>query len=89
MAAKEAAVAAKEAAEASNTSATAIAKEAKGVAEAAKSASDAATQAVAGLHEVATSGSVYDLNEVGTAKNSQNAEVPCLIFYCGTASDLV
>ena len=88
-AAKEAAVAAKEAAEASNTSATAIANEAKGVAEAAKSASDAATQAVAGLHEVATSGSVYDLNEVGTAKNSQNAEVPCLIFYCGTASDLV
>ena len=89
VAAKEAAVAAKEAAEASNTSATAIANEAKGVAEAAKSASDAATQAVAGLHEVATSGSVYDLNEVGTAKNSQSAEVPCLIFYCGTASDLV
>lgn len=87
--AKEAAVAAKEAAEASNTSATAIANEAKGVAEAAKSASDAATQAVAGLHEVATSGSVYDLNEVGTAKDSQNAEVSCLIFYCGTASDLV
>lgn len=88
-AAKEAAVAAKEAAEASNTSATAIATEAKGLAEAAKSASDAATEAVAGLHEVATSGSVYDLNEVGTAKDSQNVEVPCLIFYCGTASDLV
>lgn len=33
--------------------------------------------------------SAYDLEEVSTAKNANNEDVPCLIFYCGTASDLV
>ena len=81
-AAQAAAESARDAALDSNTSATAIAN-------AAKEASEAATQAVAGLHKIATSGSAYDLAEVGTAKNSSNQDVPCLIFYCGTASELV
>lgn len=33
--------------------------------------------------------SAYDLEEVSTAKNSTGTDVDCLIFYCGTASDLV
>lgn len=87
--AQGAAEAAKAAAEASNTSATAIANAAKAEAEAATAASNAATQAVAGLHAIATSGSLYDAKEVGTAKNSAGEDVACLIFYCGSASDLV
>ena len=73
------------AAEASNTSATAIANEAKSAAEAATEASNAATEAVAGLHAIATSGSVYDLSEVET--NADN--VKYLVFNCGTASTLI
>lgn len=81
-AAQAAAESARDAALDSNNSATAIAN-------AAKAASETATQAVSSLHTVATSGSAYDLNEVGTAKNSAGETVPCLIFWCGTASDLV
>jgi hypothetical protein len=33
--------------------------------------------------------SAYDVEECATAKNSSNEDVPCLIFYCGTASDLI
>ena len=78
--AKTAAEAARDAAVNSNTSATAIANQAKSTADAAKSASDAATAAVAGLHGVATSGSIYDVEEsMGTY----------LVFYCGNASTLI
>lgn len=87
--AQAAAEAAQAAAEASNTSATAIANSAKSEAEAATAASNAATQAVAGLHDMATSGDLYDSENVGTAKNTAGTDVPCFIFYCGTASDLV
>ena len=80
---------AKEAALDSNTSATAIANAAKQASEAATQASNAATQAVNSLHEIATSGSIYSVNEVSTAKNASNSDVECLIFYCGSASDLV
>ena len=59
--AQEAAEAARDAALDANTSATAIANAAKSTADAAKTASDAATQAVAGLHAIATSGSTDDL----------------------------
>lgn len=86
-AAKEAAVAAKEAAEASNTSATAIANQAKSTADAAKSASDAATQAVAGLHTIATSGSIYDVAE--GSNTTVTGAVKYLVFNCGTASTLI
>lgn len=86
-AAKEAAVAAKEAAEASNTSATAIANQAKSTADAAKSASDAATQAVAGLHAIATSGSIYDVAE--GSNTTATGAVKYLVFNCGTASTLI
>ena len=87
--AQAAAEAAKAAAEASNTSATAIANAAKAEAEAATAASNAATEAVAGLHKIATSGDLYDSVNVGTAKGSNNEDVKCFIFYCGSASDLV
>ena len=87
--AKADAEAAKQAALDSNTSATAIANAAKSEAEAATAASNAATEAVAGLHKIATSGDLYDSVNVGTAKNANNEDVPCFIFYCGTASDLV
>lgn len=87
--AKADAEAAKQAALDSNTSATAIAGAAKAEAEAATAASNAATQAVAGLHDMATSGDLYDSENVGTAKNTAGTDVPCLIFYCGTASDLI
>ena len=88
-AAKADAEAAKQAALDSNTSATAVANAAKAEAEAATAASNAATQAVAGLHKIATSGSLYDAENVGTAKNSAGTNVPCLIFYCGSSTDLV
>ena len=83
--------AASDAATAKSDAATALstANEAKETATAAKEASEAATEAVNGLHEIATSGSLYDAENVGTAKNSEGSDVPCLIFYCGTASDLV
>lgn len=87
--AQAAAEAAQAAAEASNTSATAIANAAAEKADAAKKASDDATQAVAGLHNIATSGDLYDSENVGTAKNTAGTDVPCFIFYCGTASDLI
>lgn len=87
--AKSEAEAAKQAALDSNTSATAIANAAKSEAEAATAASNAATQAVAGLHAIATSGDLYDAENVGTAKNAAGNDVSCFIFYCGTASDLV
>lgn len=80
-----AAEAAKLAALDSNTSATAIANEAKGIADAAKEASEAATDAVAGLHAIATSGSIYDVNEV----NNGAKDTKYFIFYCGTSSELV
>lgn len=69
----------------SNTSATAIANEAKGIADAAKEASEAATDAVAGLHAIATSGSIYDVNEVNNGAN----DTKYFIFYCGTSLELV
>lgn len=83
--AKTDAEAAKQAALDSNTSATTIANEAKNTAEIAKTASDAATEAVAGLHAIATSGSLYDAKEVNNGAN----DTKYFIFYCGTASDLV
>lgn len=44
------------------------------------------------LHTIATTGSIYDINEVGSAigdKEVNNDPVECLIFYCGTATKLV
>lgn len=83
-AAQQAAEDAKAAAEASNTSATAIANEAKGIAEGAstvageaKTAADAATEAVAGLHAIAKSGNVADLEQT---------EGTYIIFDCGSAT---
>lgn len=83
--AKADAEAAKQAALDSNASATAVANEAKGVAEAAKEASDAATDAVAGLHAIATSGSMYDAEEVNLGAN----DMKYFVFYCGTSDILV
>lgn len=87
--ARDAAVAAKEAAEASNTSATAIANEAKATAGEAKTAADAATEAVAGLHAIATSGSVYDVEEGSNVSTGTDAGVKYLVFNCGTASTVI
>lgn len=88
-AAQAGAVAAKEAAEASNTSATAIANAAKATAEAAKTASDAVTEAVAGLHAIATSGSIYDVKEGANVSTGTDAGVKYLVFNCGTASTVI
>lgn len=41
------------------------------------------------VHALGKSGNLYDSVNVGTAKNANNEDVPCFIFYCGTASDLV
>lgn len=87
--AQAAAEAARDEAVNSNTSATAVANEAKAAAEAATTASNAATEAVAGLKEIASTGSIYDVVEVDSATSEAGATVDCLIFYCGTASDLV
>jgi hypothetical protein len=81
--------AAKQAALDSNTSATAIAGQAKETADGAKKTAEAAAQAVAGLHKMATSGDLHDAANATTAKSAAGTDVPCLIFYCGTASDLV
>lgn len=88
-AAKQAAEAAQAAAEASNTSATAIANEAKNTADAAKTASDAATEAVAGLHAIATSGSIYDVNEGSTVSTGTDNTQKYLIFNCGSSTTVL
>ena len=87
--AKQAAEAAKAAAEASNTSATAIANEAKETANAAKTASEAATEAVAGLHAIATSGSIYDVEEGSTVSTGTDNTQKYLIFNCGTSTTVL
>lgn len=43
----------------------------------------------ADVHALGKSGNLYDSVNVGTAKNANSEDVPCFIFYCGTASDLV
>lgn len=87
--AKQAAEAAQAAAEASNTSATAIANEAKNTANAAKTASEAATEAVAGLHAIATSGSIYDVEEGSTVSTGTDNTQKYLIFNCGTSTTVL
>ena len=42
---------------------------------------------VSGLHEIATTGSIYDIAEGANTTATGNKEY--LVFYCGTASDLI
>ena len=89
--ARDAAIEAKNAALDSNTSATAIANAAKNTADAAKTASEEATAAVNGLHAIATSGSIYDVEEGSHANTgSDKATHPkYLIFNCGSATEVL
>ena len=43
----------------------------------------------ADVHALGKSGDLYDSVNVGTAKDTAGEDVPCFVFYCGTASDLV
>lgn len=65
----------------SNNNAVKIAEEAKQKAEEASSKTEQ-------LHTIAFSGNLYDSENVGSAKNIDNEDVNCFIFYCGTALDL-
>lgn len=43
----------------------------------------------ADVHALGKSGDLYDSINIASAKDSNGEDVPCFVFYCGTASDLV
>lgn len=56
---------------------------------AAKTAADDATEAVEGLHAIATSGSIYDIKEGSNVSTGTDTDVKYLVFNCGTASTVI